>query len=127
MPTDNTYKVVVLASDARDCPAGQTGFHKVTVMVTEVNEPGKITLATDTAGGTPQYLVGATLTATASDGDITNADSDFTADVADEVTGVTWRWYRGGAVIRRGDYQHLHSSRTGRCEQPYPRGGDLPG
>ena len=98
---DNTYKVVVAACDvsAADCTGGQTGYHKVTVKVTQVNEPGKVTLATNTANGTPQYLVGAQLTATASDGDITNATQTFMANVADEVTGVTWRWYRGGTVI----------------------------
>ncbi len=93
----NTYKVVVLAADAET--GGQTGFHKVTVTVTNVDEAGKITLATDTANGTPQYLVGAALTATAEDGDITNATQTFTADVAGEVVGVTWRWYRGAAEI----------------------------
>ena len=43
--------------------------------------------------------MGATLTATASDGDITNPTQTFTVDVANEVTGVTWRWYRGGTEI----------------------------
>ena len=103
----NTYKVVVAACDvsADDCTGGETGYHKVTVTVTNVNEPGKVTLATSTANGTPQYLVGATLTATASDGDITNTTQDFTADVAEEVTGVTWRWYRGGTEITDADAQ----------------------
>ena len=95
--TSNTYKVVVLASDA--ATGGQTGYHAVTVKVTDVNEPGKITVATSTSNGTPQYLVGAILTATASDGDITDADQTFTADRAGEVTGVVWRWYRGGTLI----------------------------
>ena len=100
---DNTYKVVVAACDVAletdgTC-AGNTGYHKVTVKVTNVNEPGKVTLATDTSNGTPQYLVGATLTATASDGDITSATQTFTADISGEVSGVTWRWYRGGAEI----------------------------
>ena len=95
--TDNTYKVVVLAADA--ATGGQTGYHKVTINVTNVSEPGKITLATNTANGTPQYLVGATLTATATDGDITDTDQTFTADRAGEVAGVTWQWYRGGSLI----------------------------
>ena len=102
--TSNTYMVVVGACDVAlangACPdAGNAGYHKVTVEVTDVNEPGKVTLATNTNNGTPQYLVGATLTATASDGDITNTDQDFTDDVTDEVSGVTWRWYRGGTEI----------------------------
>ena len=102
----NTYKVVVAACDvsAADCANGQTGYHRVTVMVTDVNEPGKVTLAT-AGDGTPQYLVGATLTATASDGDITNVDQIFTVDEPGEVTGVTWRWYRGGAEITGEDAQ----------------------
>ena len=99
----NTYKVVVLASDA--ATDGMMGYHKVTVEVTNVNEPGKITLATSTSEGTPQYLVGATLTATASDGDITNATQTFISDTAGEVTGVTWRWYRGGTEITGADAQ----------------------
>ena len=53
----NTYNVVVLATDA--ATDGQTGYYKVTVEVTNVDEPGTVTLATNTAGGTPQYLVGA--------------------------------------------------------------------
>ena len=99
----NTYKVVVLASDA--ATDGMMGYHKVTVEVTNVNEPGKVTLATSTSNGTPQYLVGATLTATASDGDITNETQTFTSDTAGEVTGVTWRWYRGGTEITDADAQ----------------------
>ncbi len=95
--TANTYKVVVLASDAEN--GGQTGYHKVTVNVTNLNEPGKITLATDTTNGTPQYLVDANLTATAEDGDITDATQTFTVDRAGEVAGVTWRWYSGGTQI----------------------------
>ena len=95
--TDNTYKVVVVASDQET--DGMMGYHKVTVTVTNVNEPGKVTLVTSTSNGTPQYLVGATLTATASDGDITDETQTFAADVAGDVTGVTWRWYRGGTEI----------------------------
>ena len=107
---DNTYNVVVaacdVALDASDaCTGGITGYHKVTVMVTKVDETGKVTLAA-TAGvttGTPQYLVGTTLTATASDGDIKHTtadpDQDFIADTTDQVSGVTWRWYRGGSQI----------------------------
>lgn len=108
--TSNTYMVVVgacdVALDADACPAtGEAGYHKVTVKVTQVDEPGKVTLATNTTNGTPQYLVGATLTATASDGDITDADQTFTADRADEVNGVAWRWYRGGTEITGEDAQ----------------------
>ena len=101
--TSNTYKVVVLAADAET--GGQTGYHKVTVMVTDEDEPGKVTVTTNTANGTPQYLVGATLTATAMDGDITNATQTFAADIDGEVNGVTWRWYRGSTEIDVADAQ----------------------
>ena len=120
--TSNTYKVVVVACDVAlvsdACPAspdGQAGYQKVTVMVTKVNETGKVTWTVDPDGdgaltandptATPpempvmQFQVDAVLTATASDGDITNATQTFTADVTDEVSNVTWRWYRGGSVI----------------------------
>ena len=108
--TSNTYKVVVIACDVAlegdpaACPAtGKAAYHAVTVKVINVEEAGKVTLSTSTTGGTPQYLVGATLTAEATDGDITDADQDFTVDRAGEVTGVTWRWYRGAAEITTDD------------------------
>jgi hypothetical protein len=97
----NTYKVVVLAADAET--GGQTGFHKVTVKVTKVDEPGTVALVTDTSDGTPQYLVGTELTATVTDGDITDPTQTFTADRAGEVTGVVWRWYRGETQITGAD------------------------
>ena len=97
--TDNTYLVVVGAGDNATLSEAELGYHAVTVKVTNLNEPGKITMTTDTTGGTPQYLVGATLTATAEDGDITSTTQTFTTDVPGEVTAVTWRWYSGGSVI----------------------------
>ena len=104
--TSNTYRVVVGACDVAlsggACPAtGNASYHKVVVEVMDLDETGEIALAA-TAGvttGTPQYLVGTTLTATVTDGDITNTDQDFTVDRAGEVTGVVWRWYRGGTQI----------------------------
>jgi hypothetical protein len=105
--TSNTYKVVVGACDvaltAGACTDGNASYHKIVVTVTKVNEPGKVTLVTSTTDGTPQYLVGATLTATAEDGDITDPDQDFTVDRAGEVTAVTWQWYRGGTLIDAAD------------------------
>ena len=110
--TDNTYKVVVVACDvalvSNACPAspdGQAGYHAVTVNVTPVNETGEVTLTTNTSGGTPQYLVGAELTAGASDGDIDGATKTFTDDSAAGVSGVVWRWYRGGTEITDSDAQ----------------------
>ncbi len=110
--TSNTYRVVVGACDVDldggACPAtGNASYHKVVVEVTNLGETGKIALAA-TGGvttGTPQYLVGTTLTATASDGDITNSDQTFTVDRAGIVTGLVWQWYRGGTLITSADAQ----------------------
>ena len=107
--TDNTYNVVVAACDlelASDgtCP-GVTGYHKVAVKVIDMDEQGTVTLDNATVDPDPlQYLVGVTLTATAKDGDIQGTQT-FTADVTGAagtqtgVSGVTWRWYRGGTQI----------------------------
>ena len=103
----NTYNVVVSAADGTDANA-ETGYHKVTVKVTNVDEPGKVTWtvdpdgaatvlnAADVNGGDPitQFQVGAILTASATDGDIAGP----TKDVGDSQS-VTWRWYRGGSLI----------------------------
>ena len=112
--TANTYKVVVVACDvelvsnacpAATAPAQNAGYHAVTVVVTNLSETGKVTWTTAADGSTVntptlvQFTVGTLLTATAEDGDITNATQTFTADVTDEVSGVTWRWYRGSALI----------------------------
>ena len=84
----NTYKVVVTASDGTD-----TGYHAITVKVTDEDEPGKVTWtvdhnADDTAD-TPklvQFDVGTRLVASATDGDI--------AGTAKAVSSPIWRWYR---------------------------------
>ena len=105
---DNTYHVVVAASDGTvEATDTETGFHKVTVEVTNVNEPGKVTWVVDpdgtgaldpTAvnGGDPivQFQVGANLVATATDGDIAGSDKTVVA-----AQNPTWRWYRGGTQI----------------------------
>ena len=103
--TDNTYNVVVAACDVAlgtdgTC-SGVTGYHKVTVKVIDIDEQGTVTLndADATDPDPLQYLVGVTLTATAKDGDITNATQTFMDDTAAGVSGVTWRWYRGGTQI----------------------------
>ena len=91
----NTYKVVVAASDMET--GGMTGYHKVTVMVTDVAEKGKATWTTASDGTNVddpklmQFHVGTLLTASATDGDI--------AGTAKAVTSPTWRWYRGSSPI----------------------------
>ena len=104
----NTYKVVVVACDvalvSNACPAspvGQAGYHKVTVMVTNVAEKGKVAWTVDADGGgthtagTPklmQFQVGASLMASVSDGDIAGGTKTPTINL-------TWRWFRGSAPI----------------------------
>ena len=90
---DNTYKVVVAASDG-----DVTGYHKVTVKVTNVDETGKVTWDVDhNADGNAnmpklvQFQVGASLTASVTDGDIEGGTKT--------VPTPTWRWYRGAAEI----------------------------
>ena len=90
--TNNTYKVVVAASDGTVGATGtQTGFHEVTVKVTNVAETGKVTwtVAPDGTNVQPaaQFQVGAVLTATATDGDISGATKTVPA-------AAIWRWYR---------------------------------
>ena len=99
-PANNTYNVVVLATDA--ATDGQTGFHKLTVKVTNVAEAGKVTWTVAPDGSTvqsvTQFDVGALLTATAEDGDISGDTKAFTA-AGTGVTNVTWRWYKGSTLI----------------------------
>ena len=103
---ENTYKVVVAACDvtADGCTDGQTGYHKVTVKVTNVAETGKVTWTTAADGSTPddltlvQFQVGSLLTATATDGDI----SGDTKTVG-TTHNLTWRWLRGSTRITDSD------------------------
>ena len=105
-PCKNTYKVVVTAADGTGTGA-MTGYHKVEVKVTNVSEGGKVTwtvdpdgtgalLVADVNGGKPivQFQEGATLTATARDGDIAGDDKTIGTDEK-----ATWRWFRGSTEI----------------------------
>ncbi|MDE2802854.1 MAG: hypothetical protein OXK21_08225 [Chloroflexota bacterium] len=105
-PLNNTYNVVVAASDGAT-PTPNVGYHKVTVEVTDQNELGKVTWTVDPDGagllaastvnaGNPivQFQAGAVLTASATDGDIAGADKSVGASQT-----LTWRWRRGSAVI----------------------------
>ena len=92
----NTYTVVVGACDvalAADgtCP-GNTGYHKATVKVTDVNEPGKLEVAVGTAGNKLQFRNTSVLTGTLTDGDVAGPTKGITA-------GLIVRWYRGGTLI----------------------------
>ena len=135
-PCTNTYRVVVTATEGTE-----TGYHKVTVKVTNVAETGKVTWTVDPDGAadttlaanTPpakpilQFQTGATLVASATDGDIAGA----TKAVADTTTGVTntaWRWYRGSTLIsgQESDTYEVTTNdvgRTIRAEVTYTVGG----
>ena len=111
-PLNNTYNVVVVACDVAltaddTCPTspeGQAGYHKVTVKVTKVAEMGEVTWtiapATGVTANDPddgempimQFQVGAVLTASATDGDVSGATKTVTENV-------TQKWYRGGTAI----------------------------
>ena len=105
--TDNTYEVTVVATDTADTP--NTDEFAVTVEVTDVAEDGKVSWTVDpdgtgslTAagvnGGSPimQFQVGAALTASVTDGDVSGA----TKTVA--VTDGIWQWYRSSSKTSLG-------------------------
>ena len=76
---DNTYMVTLRANDGT-----YTDTHEVTVTVTNVEEPGTVTLSA------AQPVVGVELTASVEDPD-------------GMVTGETWQWARGAG----GDYENI--------------------
>ena len=77
----NTYVVTVQASDGGD---DTTATETVTVEVTNVEEPGTVMLST------LQPQVGVAITATLTDPDNIEAD---------DLSSVTWQWYRGNSEI----------------------------
>ena len=80
----NTYKVVVQASDDPTGAGGaiMMGYKKVTVMVTDDDEPGMVTLSAQK----PQ--VNMALTATLTDDDAT----------PDQITAAKWKWEHSSAA-----------------------------
>ena len=109
---DNTYKVVVAASDGVAAPDTGVSYHKVTVEVTDVDEPGKVTWTVDpdgtgtldaatVNGGSPimQFQVGATLTASVTDGDIAGPAKAVASPGA---TAPIWRWYKSSSMSSMG-------------------------
>ena len=85
--TNNTYTVTVQASaGTSNVPAEQAVTREVTVMVTNVDEPGSIMLST------LQPQVEVTITATLTDPD--NPDQSATP-----LADLTWEWLRGQEVI----------------------------
>ena len=93
----NTYVVTVQASDGGD---DTTATEVVTVKVTNVEEPGTVTMST------LQPQVGVTIMATLDDPD------------NDTATTVTWQWYRGnseivGATVGAGTVMSSYTPATG--------------
>ena len=79
--TDNTYVVTVQASDGGQ---NTTATEVVMIKVTNVEEPGTVTLST------LQPQVGVAITATLTDPDDIGAD---------DLSSVSWQWYRGNSEI----------------------------
>ena len=99
---DNTYEVIVTATDS--ATPGLTDTFTVTVKVTNVNEPGKVTWQVDADGDntadTPtvaQFQVGAILTVPTADGvtdgDVSGADKNVTERL---------QWYRSSSMSAMG-------------------------
>ena len=96
----NTYKVVVVASDKET--GGMMGYHKVMVMVTDVDEEGKVAWTVTPAGGSAtedlmQFQVGAILAVSATggvtDGDVSGSDKNVTERL---------QWYRSSSKTGMG-------------------------
>ena len=84
--TSNTYKVVVVASDAMS--GGMTNYHKVEVMVTNKAENG--VLAWSQTPVKLQHDAGDALSVTLTDGDVVTGTLDISLDGTDE----GYQWYR---------------------------------
>ena len=89
--TDNMYEVIVQATDVDR----RMGTKPVTVEVTNVNEPGVVTLSAR------QPMAGVPLTAT-----ITDPDSVTTVNMTGSIiTGLEWQWQKGSSNIPNADQE----------------------
>ena len=121
-PNDNIHEVIVRATDDAydiEVPAGDMAPSKattktVTVMVTNVEEPGKVTLTVNGTDGQPvlQPQMGVVLTATLTDGDT--------------ATDIEWQWYQGSTKIIGAKSAAYTPAQGYIGEQPH-RKGDLHG
>ena len=115
--TDNTYKVIVIASD--DAPnigpdtytdTAKTSERKFTVRVTHVSETGSITV-------NKRYpQVGVAVEATLMDGDA----------ISSQISAATWQWYMGSTQIDGADNRSHTPTETGslKVEATYTAKGD---
>ena len=112
--TNNSYKVIVVASD--DAPGVETDVtstKKVTITVTNVAEQGSVSVNRRFA------QVGVEITATLTDGDATTTTG--------EIDGVSWQWYSGSTAIL-GETENTHTpdgdTRTLKVVATYAAKGD---
>ena len=84
--TNNTYQVTVQASDGG--AETTTAMQAVTIDVTNVEEPGTVTLST------LQPQLGVRITVT-----LTDPDEADTVDPTGAVSAATWQWYSDGSLI----------------------------
>ena len=86
--TDNTYMVTVKADDRTN-----TDTQDVMVMVTNVDEMGRVTFWRDGADATTAaIMVGDMLAGLAEDQDGNVGDTPPITDMYPDITGATWQW-----------------------------------
>ena len=99
---DNSYEIMVKAMDS----TGKTGMKAVTVDVTDVDEPGTVTLS----ARRPQVNVAFTAS-------VADLDLDLDVEVEVGVTTATWQWAKSSSKngsytdIEGEDGCHLHADR----------------
>ena len=103
---DNMYEVTVQATDS----TGQVGMEMITVEVTNVDEPGKVTLTAVQPQSATQ------LTATLTDPDSITIDNP-TGSITDDLT---WQWAK--ASSRNGTYGNITGATSGSYT---PTDGDI--
>ena len=90
MGMDNMYMVTITADDGT-----YMDTHDVMVMVTNEDEPGRVTFWRDGADATTAAIVvGDMLTGLAEDPDGNDGDTPPITDMYPNITGATWQWAR---------------------------------
>ena len=88
MGMDNMYMVTIMADDGT-----YMDTHNVMVMVTNEDEPGRVTFWRDGADATTAAIVvGDMLTGLAEDPDGNDGDTPPITDMYPDITGATWQW-----------------------------------
>ena len=121
---NNNYKVTVRATDGGTMET--ISYFKVTVNVSDAEEDGEITATVDPAGDPGaqnllQFQPGALLDPSLTDpDDVTSNNSD--GAIADDASGVTWKWYRAPSMNAEGT---LIASTASYPVTDSPNGGDV--